>query len=205
MPDRKRLLLLRGTAVLCVLVFCFWMLDRRLSPALTAAAGVTVEREVTALLCNAVEAANAACGDAAYTVLVYDTQGGIAAVETNAAAMSRFQHTLLSQTTQALTSYSDTDLSVPLGAASGFRLLAGRGPGIRIRVWPVGAAGVELTSSFSDAGINQTRHQLLLTVSVRLRMTAPLCGDTVTVTYQCLLAETILVGDLPEGIWKLTD
>ena len=50
------------------------------------------------------------------------------------------------------------------GSFTGFKLLAGKGPGIKIRITPIGNVETDLKSEFITQGINQTLHRIYLQV-----------------------------------------
>ncbi len=52
-------------------------------------------------------------------------------------------------------------------------MLAGRGPCIRIRMQAVGSTTAKLRNAFTAAGINQTKHQILLDVTVQMSILLP--------------------------------
>ena len=57
------------------------------------------------------------------------------------------------------------------------------------------------TSSFSGAGINQTVHSVYLNVSAEVRVVLPAGAENVTAQTQVLVAETLIVGEVPDAIF----
>lgn len=134
-----------------------------------------------------------------FAELVYDENGNIAAVETLTGNVNRIQSQLMSEVNTALDESRDTEITVSLGTASGVWLLAGKGPEIPLRFLPIGNASVELISNLDSAGINQTCHKILIKVTVHAAAAVPFCQTETDIVYEYLLAETVLVGDVPEG------
>ena len=54
-----------------------------------------------------------------------------------------------------------------------------------------------LTSAFSQAGINQTLHQLVMVVSVDVSVLVLGQTSSFTVNSEVVVAETVIVGDVP--------
>ena len=54
------------------------------------------------------------------------------------------------------------------------------------------------TSNFSEAGINQTLQQLVMEIRVDVTVLVLGSTDSFTVTSQVVVAETIIVGDVPD-------
>lgn len=188
----------RITAIAAALLITVCWLEFSLRPTVEQNALLSARLAVTQLLCRAAEESMTEEGDAAYTTVLYDTNGAIAAVEVSAAAVNRLQNAMISRASALLHEEADTTIRVPLGAAGGMTLLSANGPSIRVRIRPHGAVVPELQSSFESAGMNQTLHRLMLVLMCEVELIAPFCSDTICVEYPCLIAETLLVGDLPD-------
>ena len=92
----------------------------------------------------------------------------------------------------------DQGISIPIGTITGISFLAGKGPSLKVTFSPAGSVQSEFNSEFVSSGINQTlyRVNLLLTASVRLVM--PGVSETIFVRAEAAIAESIIVGDVPE-------
>ena len=62
----------------------------------------------------------------------------------------------------------------------------------------VGSADASLRNAFSAAGINQTRHQILLHVDVYTGILLPGFTASTKVSNEIAVAETVIVGSVPE-------
>ena len=95
-----------------------------------------------------------------------DSSGQVTALRSNMTEFNRLQ-SLISDTVLArLSQMTSSDLAIPLGTLTGSNLLAGRGPYIHVRTQSVGSATAKLRNALTAAGINQTKHQVLLDVEV---------------------------------------
>ena len=90
-------------------------------------------------------------------------------------------------------------VTVPLGAALGMTLLAGSGPGIPVSIVPIGSVATEFATEFESCGINQTRHKVYLQLTASIRIVIPTGAKTTQVSANMLVAESIIVGSVPEG------
>lgn len=88
-------------------------------------------------------------------------------------------------------------VSFPLGQILGIRLLAGIGPHVKLTMIPLGTARVEVVDSFESAGINQTRHRILLKVMTAVRVVVPFSSSEVEVATQVPIADAVIVGEVP--------
>ena len=57
-------------------------------------------------------------------------------------------------------------------------------------------------SNFTEAGINQTLHQLTMNVSVEVAVLVLGKAESFTVSSQVVVAETIIVGHVPDTLFK---
>ena len=59
------------------------------------------------------------------------------------------------------------------------------------------------SSAFSSAGINQTSHQIELEVTVRIYAAIPGFRSSIETTTNYLVAETVLVGEVPDSFTQV--
>ena len=93
---------------------------------------------------------------------------------------------------------STRDLSIPIGSLTGSALLAGRGPRITVRMESVGSSEANFHNAFTSAGINQTKHQIILTVDVSVSILLPGFTTATEVSNSFIVAETVIVGAVPD-------
>ena len=124
--------------------------------------------------------------------------GQVRLIQANAPEMNRLaaQVSLLAQ--EKLLGRGSQTVQVPLGSALGLTLLAGSGPRIAVQVLPVGSVHVEFHTDFQTAGINQTRHRVSLILTAQVQLVAPTGARTVEVSTQVAMAESIIVGEVPD-------
>ncbi len=127
-----------------------------------------------------------------------DGDGQVRLIQANTPEMNRLatQVSLLAQS--KLQETRDQAVRVPLGSAVGLTLFAGAGPKIEVRVLPVGSVHAEFHTDFQTAGINQTRHRVSLVLKAQVQMVIPTGAQTVEATTQVAMAESIIVGEVPD-------
>lgn len=182
-----------------------WAVDLRLRPILEAAARAKVSNVVTRTLDGAISDYVAELG-LGYRDLIRmetDENGRITALVSDMAALNALRTRILGIAVEAVDSLDRAELAIPAGNLTGINLLSGKGMELPVEVVAVGTAHAEFESSLSDAGINQTRHQILLDVSVAVDILLP--GDTLRteVTAQVPVAETVIVGAVPDTYLQL--
>ena len=162
----------------------------------TARTSNAVNRIVVAAVNDAVDS-----GRIDYEQLVdfdKDAEGHVTALRSNMAAFNRLQASIADDILQRMAEVSSTDLAIPIGTLTGSPLLAGRGPCLRVRMQSVGTATARFDNQFSSAGINQTRHRILLDVDVHVSILLPGLTTYTKVSNEISVAETVIVGGVPE-------
>mgnify|MGYP004632145151 FL=1 len=92
---------------------------------------------------------------------------------------------------------------IRLGTFTGSRILAGRGPKVEIKMSVIGDIETDLKSEFKEAGINQTLHRIYLEVKCNVSILTPVNSTTEVITNQVLLAEGVIVGNIPDTYYNL--
>lgn len=87
---------------------------------------------------------------------------------------------------------------IPAGNLTGVSLLMGRGPLVPVEILMLTSSRVGFDNNIVTAGINQTKHQILLTVTVDIDVLVPWGTESTQVQSQVLIADTIVVGQVPE-------
>ena len=168
-----------------------------MKPILTNLAAASVSNTVNRIVVTAVYDAVSA-GEVDYDDLVHlekDQSGHVAAVRSDMAAFNRLQSRIADSILQRLSEVSTRELEIPVGTLTGSSLLAGR---IRIRMQAVGSTTAKLRNAFTAAGINQTKHQILLDVTVQMSILLPGFRTSTQVSNEITVAETIIIGSVPD-------
>ena len=127
-----------------------------------------------------------------------DNDGKVTAVHSNMAAFNRLQAQILDIILAKIDQVSAKELSIPIGTLTGSALLAGRGPRISVRMESVGSSTARFANKFQSAGINQTKHQIVLEVDVSVAILLPGFTTATKVSTDVTVAETVIVGSVPE-------
>ena len=172
----------------------------RMPPLLESLATTRVSNTVNRIIFEAVNEAIQE-GDVSYEELISvekDNDGKITAVHSNMAAFNRLQAQILDIILARIDQVSARELSIPVGTLTGSALLAGRGPRISVRMESVGSSSAKFENRFESAGINQTNHQIVLKVDVKVSILLPGYTTATTVSTSVTVAETVIVGSVPE-------
>jgi hypothetical protein len=92
----------------------------------------------------------------------------------------------------------NSDLGIPLGSLFLPEFLSGKGPTIPVHILSIRNSDATFVSNFSQAGINQTLHQVTMEVSVDVAVLVLGRTSAFTMTSEVVVAETVIVGQVPE-------
>ena len=175
------------------------LLRSRLEPIVENLAVNQVEGVISGAINDAIYA-QITSGEISYDRMIYfekDLNGAITALKTNMGEVNRLKSQLLTQLDQRVAVLDSQQMQVALGSVLLPTLLTGRGPGIPVEIVSVTNSDARFSNSFSEAGINQTLHQIYLTVSVDVTILMPTKTVCSTVSSQMVVAQTVLVGGVP--------
>ena len=139
-----------------------------------------------------------------FVTLQKDADGAIAAITTNTAHINAVSTEILAEIVQAADN-GDLDIRIPLGTLLGSNLLLGRGPDVPVEISMLTSSFVSFDNSLVSTGINQSRHTLILKADVDIDIIVPWATMTTTVETDVLIAETVIVGRVPDTYVTLED
>ncbi|MCL2068871.1 MAG: sporulation protein YunB [Oscillospiraceae bacterium] len=202
----KPIFVFRVLPVLMLIGIALWSFDASMRPAVESMS-VHQARIFAARAVNEAMAQELSAQDVSYGEIITVTQnqnGEVSAIRTNMAEIARLQTRLTSRVLDELVSREQGRVLIPLGTLMGEQLLSGRGPLITIRLVPVGSMQTRISNEFISAGINQTLHRIMLEAEMQVQTIFPgyvITTDTLT---RFTVAETVIVGNVPEGYTVIT-
>lgn len=192
--------LIRLLLILLVLLVVLALLRSRLYPVIRSLAETQVKNTASDLINDAI-AEQIAAGNIRYDRIVYfekDLNGRITALKTNIGEINRLKTDVLNIINDEILSTDESSLGVALGSLFLPEFLSGKGPKLPVRILVIRNSEADFYSDFSEAGINQTLHKL--NMEVFLDVTILVLGSTTefTISSHMVVAETVIVGDVPE-------
>ena len=155
----------------------------------------------TSDLTNDAIARQIAQGDIQYDRIVFfekDLDGRITALKTNMSEVNRLKTDILNLINDEILALDTSDIGIPLGSLFFPELLSGKGPAIPVRILSIRNSDANFVSDFSQAGINQTLHRLNMEVSIDVAVLVLGQTASFTVSSEVVVAETVIVGDVPQ-------
>ena len=192
----NRRTLLRSFLLMLALIMISSLLltTAHLRPVLESLATTRVSFVVNSIISKSVQEAIDS-GEISYERLVTfekDYEGRITAVHSNMVACNRLQSDILDIILERIDQVPPQDLSISIGS------LSGSVPEISVRMESVGSSSAWFENEFISAGINQTKHQIVLNIEVYVSILLPGFTADTQVSNAVTVAETIIVGSVPD-------
>ena len=131
-----------------------------------------------------------------------DSEGRVCAISSNMAHINSLSADILDY----VISKTDTDtlkIEVPVGNLSGINLLLGKGPGIPVDIIVLTSSRVDFRNEIFSLGINQSKYQLYIDVTVDIDVLIPWGTESATVVTELLVTDTVIVGQVPQTYYDL--
>lgn len=189
-----------GITVLLILAVLLLVLRRKYDEVIVELTRTQVTNSTSDLINDAI-AEQIAGGKIQYDRIVYfekDISGKITALKTNIGEVNKLKTDTLNIINDEILATDHSQMGIPLGSLFLPELLSGKGPEIPVKILSIRNSDATFESSFSHAGINQTLHQIRMRVLVDVSVLV--LGQTVsfTVSSEVVIAETIIVGAVPD-------
>lgn len=179
-------------------VLTLMLIEGRLAPVLHAWAETRATSLATRAINVAVEEMMAVTlSESTMAHLIRDAEGNLQAVQYDMGEVNRISSQATHKILQTLNNMGQEVFPIPLGQLTGLDFLASWGPGIPVRMIPVGGLTTTPLASFESAGINQTWHRVLLDIQVRMRVAVPLLSEEILVSTQVPILEEVFIGTVP--------
>ncbi len=194
---RKWLLIVVAAAAL--LIGAFTYINANLRPVLLGLSSARVESAAAKAMNEAILEVLASSGGTNELIHVRATESRVFLLQADSAKLNMLAADCANAAQERIAALGEQGVSVPLGTISGIPLFAGRGPRVRMRFTPAGAVKSSFYSEFRSAGINQTLHRVNLQLTANVRVILPGTSHTVSVEVGAPIAESIIVGDVPNA------
>lgn len=199
---RKLIIFLAVMLVASVALLCVFRI--RYHDAIRSLADTQVRNATSDLINDAIDR-QIESGVIHYDRIVFfekDLDGRITALKTNMSEVNRLKTDILNLINDEILAIDTADIGIPLGSLVLPELFSGRGPHIPVHILSIRNSDAAFKSFFSEAGINQTLQQLTMDVSVDVSVLVLGQTESFTVSSQVVVAETIIVGQVPDTFFN---
>lgn len=198
--SRTRNRSLKGVGIfftLFFLIFLIWLIFTKLQPSFIEYAKVYSNNIANEVVNSAVDDVFVKEEYQSLAKIMENSSENIKAIETDTAKINRLKSAIIQSMQKNIDSHKSDTVYVPLGSCSNLYFLAGLGPKVPIRIYPVSIVNADFKESFDSVGINQVKHKLYLDVSMKMSFVGMMFAQSDTVETSVLLNETIIAGDTP--------
>ena len=195
---RRRMVL---TVLTVLLAGAFLWLTSAMRPLIRELAKAKVENHGQNVINEAIEE-QLDSGRIDYKNIIFlekDVDGNITALKTNIAEVNRLKTQTLAITDTMLLDLDVNEIGLPLGSVILPTFFSGSGPKLPVKVLSISNSDAEFRNVFSEAGINQTAHQIMMDVIIDMTILTPAGTDAVRVVSSVVVAETVIVGNVPQS------
>ena len=133
----------------------------------------------------------------------YDNNGKIVGINANIIQMNKLSSGVAYKIQERLSNIERVNVKIPLARIFGANIFSGYGPSINIKIVPFGNIVANFKTDFVSEGINQTRHTIYIDINSTVTIVAPFNIDSVVATSTVTVAETVIVGDIPETYYNI--
>ncbi len=133
----------------------------------------------------------------------FDSSGKLQALSLDHIKTNRINSTISAAVTDMLKKYEDEGFKVPIGTLSGITFLNGRGFDLDLRLHQLGAVSTQMHSEFVSCGVNQSKYRVYIEIKVELSAVLPIKTTDVSVDYEYLIGEKVIVGEVPNSYFSL--
>ena len=198
----RRYMLRKAVVIILLIILCFIGIDMKLRPIIVSV--TTNEARIKSIdTINKAIAEELKNNEISYADLITverSSTGEVLAITTNMIKMNELKSIIIKDVQKELGDTSHQNVGIALGTLIGSDFLHGYGPNIPLRVTLSGNVNADFKSSFESAGINQTKHQIYMNIHTSVYSFLPWFNTTTEVDTNVPVAETIIVGQVPQVV-----
>lgn len=128
-----------------------------------------------------------------------DESGNINMIKADTIKLNKLACDVALESQNKLKKFAVNGTKLPASYIFKNNIIAFFGPSVKVRMQPIGYTETKYVSDFTSAGINQTNHKISMEVTTNIRVMIPLKSRDVEVKKRVPIAETIIVGKVPES------
>lgn len=138
-----------------------------------------------------------------FTTLEYGADNTVVSLKTNAASIAKLSSSIAETAILKLSENDRLCVSIPAGNLTGGAIFTGKGPDIDISLAVSKKITCHFENEFYERGINQTLHRIVAKVETEVYALVPMSHQSITVVTEYCIAETVIVGKVPEAYTKI--
>lgn len=186
--------------LLCFCLSAVWFFKNTVEPNLEDIGKMRARAMVTRMV-------NAAVNDQFYQetdaeqLLIRKTngKGEIEMIQANTKAINLLVTEISQELQEEYMSVKEERFRVPAGTVLGSKIFSQTGPKVEMKVIPLSVSGMDFKTEFETQGINQTKYKVYIILKSQVKVLAPFVSDTFDMSSTVLIAETVILGGVPNS------
>ena len=194
---KKKKALIWTIIIILLIIYMFRYVDKNIKPTVIAISEIRARSITTQTINDTIK--SKIKRDINYNDLIfvkYDNDGKVTLMQANTILMNSIAAEVAIEVQEQLKQMSKSKIKVPLSNAFDTQIV--NLPSVNVQIIPQGSVAVDFATEFESSGINQTRHRIYIIVVTDIKMIVPLVQENLRITTNIPIAETIIVGDVPE-------
>lgn len=194
---RKYVFILWIIIIFAIILYFYNYIDKNIRPTVIAISEIEARAITTDAINKTIK--NRITKDINYNDLIfvkYDKNGQVSLMQANTILMNNIASEVALEVQEQMKELSESKIKIPLSSAFDTQLI--NLPSVKLQIVPQGAVTVDFATEFESSGINQTRHRIYLIIITDIKIIVPLVSENIKVATNIPIAETIIVGDVPE-------
>lgn len=131
--------------------------------------------------------------------LTTNADGEVISLESNVMNINKLKTRIAQRLEREIARLSEVNIEIPIGNLLGIQLLHGKGFCVGMTVQPIGSSTATIISEFTEAGLNQTLHRIVIEINADVDAIIPGYSTRVPVKTTIVAAETVIVGRVPNA------
>lgn len=202
LPDKKKLeknnILISIISVIVVAIITFLWITKTMNPIMNELC-IDKAKNIATQISN--EEATVIMNKYTYDdliTIIRDNNGNIKMLQTNTKNINQIMSDIPINIVRKFEEKNNEDIFIYSGNILGLRIFSASGPKIHIKIANVGNVDTKLESEFISQGINQTLHRIYLVLTCEVTILTPYNTIKQKIDNQILIAESVIVGTVPD-------
>ncbi len=131
--------------------------------------------------------------------------GTITGIEIDIEKINRLKSEISGELSKIVSANNKYDLYIPIGTLFGNEYTTGYGPKIKFKMQLTETAILDFESKFTQAGINNVLHQIIIKIDVKASVLMMGCTDGFSVSTTALGCQTVIAGTVPDAFTNVIE
>ena len=127
-----------------------------------------------------------------------NASGNVTMILTDFYKLNALSVSIANEVSNYFNNYFLEGVEVPIGAFTGIKMFAGFGKTVKMPLVTANSIKCDIVSSFTSAGINQTKHSLYINIIPEVYVVTRFYTKDLKDQISVLIYENIIVGEIPE-------